>query len=295
MPQISIVMPVWNGEQFLAETIDSLRAQTFRDFELIVVDGGSTDRTGDILESYRDPRIRVFQQPLKIAAARNFGIAQSVSPWIAVHDADDISHPRRLDMQWQALNRIPNGVLSYTDVNLIGNLDAAAGRAHFPRTKALLAMRLCFQFPMVHTTVMFNRQSALAVGGYTLKWAEDYGLASRLVECGQTAAIPRKLVQFRLHPASESHKSLTETIVTARDIGVDNCLRFFRLSDADARRAHAALVSRGQPGQWREWSWFLRFCAPRLPWKSLELNAWLGLQTLKLLRPGKQAVSPAAA
>ena len=98
MPQISVIMPVRNGERFLRQTIDGLRAQTFADFELIVVDGGSTDRTLDILASYQDPRIRVFQQPLEITPARNFGIAQSKSPWIAVQDADDVSLPKRLEM-----------------------------------------------------------------------------------------------------------------------------------------------------------------------------------------------------
>ena len=226
--------------------------------------------------------------------ARNFCVARSQSPWIAVHDSDDISLPRRLEKQWAALNRIPNAVLSYTGITAIGNLRAAGGRTRFPRTKAFLAMRLCYQFPMVHSTVMFNREAALSAGGYTLRWAEDYALVSRLVERGQTVGLPEKLVNFRLHPTSESHKSLSQTVVTALDIAVDNCRRLMRLSDSDARRAHAALVNRGQPGQWCEWSWFLRFCVPRFPWKSPELFAWLGLQTIKLLRPGKMAASSAA-
>src|SRR5580700_1146099 len=105
MPQISIVMPVRNSDRFLVQTIDGILAQTFRDFELIVVDGGSTDRTLDILSGYNDPRIRIFEKPLEITPARNFGIAQSASPWIAVHDSDDISLPRRLEAQWNALSR----------------------------------------------------------------------------------------------------------------------------------------------------------------------------------------------
>jgi glycosyltransferase involved in cell wall biosynthesis len=295
MPQISVIMPVRNGERFLRQTIDGLRAQTFADFELIVVDGGSTDRTLDILASYQDPRIRVFQQPLEITPARNFGIAQSKSPWIAVQDADDVSLPKRLEMQYCALNRTPKAVLSYTDVNLIGNFDAATGRARFPRTQAFLALRLCYQFPMVHSTVMFNREAALAVGGYTWRWAEDYGLVVRLVEQGPAVAIPRKLLHFRLHPTSNTHKLMSEMNAMAVDISVDACRRLLRLSEDDARRAYRALINRGQPGQWREWSWFRRDCVPRLPWRSLEMSAWLGLQTLKLLRPGKTAAAPAIA
>jgi glycosyltransferase involved in cell wall biosynthesis len=287
MPQISIVMPVRNSDRFLVQTIDGILAQTFRDFELIVVDGGSTDRTLDILSGYNDPRIRIFEKPLEITPARNFGIAQSASPWIAVHDSDDISLPRRLEAQWNALSRTPDAILSYTDVNCIGDASAIGGRARFPRTQAFLAMRLCYQFPMVHTAVMFNRQAALAVGGYTWRWAEDYGLVGRLVEQGRTVGIPQKLVNFRLHPTSNTHKLILEMNAMAADIAVDNCRRLLRLSEADARRAHAALINRGRSGQWREWSWFLRFCVPRLRWQGPELHAWLGWQTLKLLRPGK--------
>lgn len=295
MPRISIVMPVYNSDRFLARTVDSLLAQTFRDFELIVVDGGSTDRTLDILSGYKNPRIRIFEEPLEITPARNFGLAQSESPWIAAHDSDDISLPRRLELQWNALNRTPNAVLSYTDVNFIGNVSAAGGKARFPKTQAFLAMRLCYQFPMVHSTVLFNKEAALAVGGYTWRWAEDYGLVGRLIERGRTVAIPQKLVNFCLHPTSNTHKLMLEMKAMAVDIAVDNCHRLMRLSDADARRAYAALINRGQPGQWREWSWFLRFCVPRLQRKSPELYAWLGLQTMKLFRPGKVAASPATA
>lgn len=295
MPLISVIMPVRNGERFLRQTIDGLRAQTLADFELIVVDGGSTDRTLDLLASYQDPRIRIFQQPLEITPARNFGIARSKSPWIAVHDADDVSLPKRLEMQYRALQRSPGAVLSFTDVHLIGNLDAAGGRARFPRTQAFLALRLCYQFPMVHSTLMFNREAALAVGGYTWRWAEDYGLVVRLVEQGRAVAVPRKLVQFRLHPTSNTHKLMSEMNAMAVEISVDACRRLMRLSEDDARRAYRALINRGQRGQWREWSWFLRDCVPRLPWSSLELSAWLGLQTLKLFRPGKSDPAPATA
>jgi hypothetical protein len=87
---------------------------------------------------------------------------------------------------------------------------------------------------------------------------------------------------------------MSEMNAMAVDIAVDNCRRLLRLSGADARRAHAALINRGQLGQWREWAWFLRFCVPRMSWKSPELYAWLGWQTLKMLRPGIVA-SPSTA
>lgn len=294
-PQISIVMPVWNSERFLAETVESILAQTFEDFELIVVDGGSTDRTLKILSDFGDSRIRIFQKPLEITPARNFGIAQAKAPWIAVHDSDDISQPRRLELQWNGLNQTPGAVLAYTDVHYIGNLGAAPGKARFPKTQAFLALRLCYQFPVVHSTMMFNKEAALSVGGYTWRWAEDYGLVGKLIERGRTVAIAHKLVDFRFHPTSNTHRLMSEMNAMAADIAKDNGRRLMRLSDADARRAYSALMSRDHPGQWHEWTWFLRFCVPRLKWKSSELYAWLGWQTLKKCRFGKMAAPPAAA
>lgn len=287
-------MPTRNSERFLASTVEGLLSQTLKDFELIVVDADSTDKTLEILSHYKDPRIRIFHRPLEIAPARNFGISQSQSPWIAAHDSDDVSHPRRLEMQLAALERTPDAIFSYTSINHIGNLEVAGGKSRFPTTQAFFAMRLCYQFPMVHSTLMFSRQAALSVGGYTWRLAEDYGLVSRLIELGRSVAVRERLVDFRLHSTSNTHGWMPEMKTMAVDIALDNCRRLLRLWDADARRAHAALVNRGKPGQWNEWSWFLRFCAPRLPWKSAELYAWLTLQTVKSLRPGKIAASQTA-
>src|SRR5580698_3447780 len=105
-PRISIVMPVWNGETYLAATLESVLTQTFTDFELIVVDDGSTDATLGILKSCPDPRLRVFQlEHGGIVKALNHGLAQARSEWIARQDADDISLPRRLERQWNAVCR----------------------------------------------------------------------------------------------------------------------------------------------------------------------------------------------
>ena len=101
-PRISIIMPVWNGEKFIAAAVDSLLAQTFTDFELLVIDDGSTDHTPEILRGYTDPRVRIFRlDHAGIVVALNHGLAQARADWIARLDADDLSLPRRLELQWQ--------------------------------------------------------------------------------------------------------------------------------------------------------------------------------------------------
>jgi glycosyltransferase involved in cell wall biosynthesis len=281
-PQISVLMPVWNGERFLAESVESLLTQTFTDFEVVVVDGGSTDRTLEILAGHNDPRIKIFQAPPGIVPALNFGIEQARGKWIARHDADDISLPQRLALQWAAVNREPTAVFCHTDVELIGEDVETIGRARFPRSQAFLTLKLCYQCPVVHGSVLFKKETVLAVGGYQGQQAEDYGLWGRLIENGRVIGIPKKLLKFRIHEVSASKRHREAMTAAAEKIAIEHCRRFMRLSDEDARRAHGVLVAHGQC-RWLEWSWFLRYCVPRLRWKSAETYAWLGWQTFKTL------------
>lgn len=284
-PRISVIMPVWNGDRFVAEAVDSILAQSFTDWELIVVDGGSTDRTMEILARYKDPRVRIFQTPNAgtgsgLVAGRNLAIAESRASWIACQDADDISLPRRLEIQWHALNRTPDAVLSYTDVEFIGDQTGNPGHAWMPRTRALLALKLCCQFPVVHSTTMFKKDSVLAAGGYEGLYAEDYRLLGKLVELGRPVAVPQKLLKFRLHAVSASKRFKQGMIDTAQQLRLDHCQRFMQLPDEKARRARAILNQ--EPGIRRaDWWWFVRHCVPRLRWQSAEMLAWVAWQSLK--------------
>jgi len=101
-PAISVIMPVYNGDNYLREALDSILGQTFENFELIIVDDGSNDGSSEIITSYRDPRIKVIRNPLNLGLveALNVAIQSSVGRYIARHDCDDISHPDRLSMQY---------------------------------------------------------------------------------------------------------------------------------------------------------------------------------------------------
>ena len=282
-PRISVLLPVWNGERFLPAAVASILAQSFTDFELLAVDGGSTDRTLEILAGFRDPRIRILPAPPGIVAALNLGLASARGEWIARQDADDLSRPERLAVQWAAVQRNPAAVLCHTDAELIGEGVAAIGRARFPRSQAFFALKLCYECPVVHSSVLFKTAAARAVGGYQGQQAEDFGLWGRLIETGRVLGLPRKLLQFRIHDVSASRRHREVMTAAAEQIAVEHCRRFMRLPAAEARRAHALLAAHGRCG-WPEWLWFLRHCAPRLRWRSAELAAWLGLQTVKLLR-----------
>jgi glycosyltransferase involved in cell wall biosynthesis len=283
-PRISVVMPVWNGEKYLAAAVDGILNQTFRDFEFIIVDDGSTDGTAKILASYHDARLRIFRlDHAGIVVALNFGLAQARGAWIARQDADDISLPHRLEAQWKILELNPHAVLAYTDVEFTGEMSQSAGHARFPKTRAFMALRLCYLCPIVHSSVLFKKETALAVGGYLPeeRHAEDYSLWGRMLERGEFAGLPEKLLEFRIHPLSVSKQNLKTQMALTKKIATRHCKNFMRLSDEDARRAHAVLTTSPRERKWADWLWFLTCCAPRLRWKSAETRGWLLWQTIK--------------
>jgi glycosyltransferase involved in cell wall biosynthesis len=110
--QISVVMPTYNAMPFLKAAVESILTQSFKDFEFLIVNDGSTDESKDYLDSLSDPRIRVIHQTRGgLVAALNIGIQQAKHEWIARMDADDIALPRRLEKEVAFLNVNPNYVL----------------------------------------------------------------------------------------------------------------------------------------------------------------------------------------
>jgi glycosyltransferase involved in cell wall biosynthesis len=287
-PKISVVMPVWNGEMHLANALDSILAQTFSDFELIAVDDGSSDGTPDILRSYQDERLRIHRlNHGGIVTALNFGVAQSRAEWIARQDADDISQPERFAAQMKAVQARPDAILSYTDVALIGEDARGIKHARFPRTKAFLALRLCYQNPIVHSTVLFRKDAFLRAGGYVPeeRHAEDFALWGRMLELGDFVGLTNRLLHLRVHPQSVSKGNSGRQNALATEIAIEHCQRFLRLPADDARRACGILSQPPGERSGLDWRWFLQRCAPRLRWKSNEFRAWLIFQTLKQFRP----------
>jgi glycosyltransferase involved in cell wall biosynthesis len=107
-PEISVVIPVYNAEEFLSDTIDSVLVQTFSDFELLLMDDGSTDRTAEIIKSYQDKRIRYIPCPHDFIATTNHGFELAEGKYIALLDHDDLMVPRRLQMQYDYMEAHPN-------------------------------------------------------------------------------------------------------------------------------------------------------------------------------------------
>lgn len=212
-PEVSFVLCIYNGEKYLKQAIDSVLGQSFNNFELILVDDGSTDSTLEIIRNYekKDSRCRVFAGPNRgVIPARNFGINQANGDFIALMDADDICMPNRLTMQIQYLHDHPECVAVGSRVMLIdpdgNNLTTLQfAETHEEIDNANLARQGC---SIVNPSAVIRKASILEVGLYREEYnfAEDIDLFLRLAEVGKLANLAAPLVHYRQHLSSIGYK-----------------------------------------------------------------------------------------
>src|SRR5579872_3719033 len=168
-PVISVLMPTYNGERFLRPAIESILNQTFPNFELIIIDDGSTDNTPHILWEFKDTRLTVLtnQQNLGIAAATNRGLAAARGEYIALQDHDDISLPHRLQTQLDFLNTHPEIALVGSAAELIDENGIAYDHYREPEDDIELKWEALFRCPIRHTSVLVRRKVMCEIGGYS--------------------------------------------------------------------------------------------------------------------------------
>lgn len=202
MPRVTVLLPVYNGERHLGEAIESILGQTFTDFELLVVDDGSTDRSTEILATVGDARVRVVRNArnLGLTKSLNLGLALARGSLIARQDADDVSEPERLARQVDYLDAHPDVALVGSWYRKIGEDGAVLGDRSLPVEPAQLAWALLFYCPIVHSAAVFRREAIAAMGGYDERfaYAQDYDLWSRLARRHRLANQPELLVRYRV-------------------------------------------------------------------------------------------------
>lgn len=209
-PLISVCMPVYNAKRYVAEAIESIVSQTFRDFEFLIIDDGSTDGSLAILKRYaeQDSRIRLWSGPNAGYVPRlNEMLALSRGPLIARMDADDVSLPERFAQQVEFLR-------SHPEVDVVGGSQECIDSRGYPLAvwhppashDEIQECALTGSGTISHPTVMMRRKAVLAVGGYREEMmpAEDYDLWLRMGECGQLANLPDIVLRYRMHDASVS-------------------------------------------------------------------------------------------
>lgn len=201
-PTVSVVLPVYNCSCYVGQAIECILDQTFADFELIVIDDGSTDETPSIVKRYTEPRIRYISQTNRgLAGTLNRGIELSRGRYIARQDQDDVSRPARLARQVAFLDAHPQCALVGTWAE-IWRADERTSRAHaHPSDGARLKFELLLNNPFVHSSVMMRKSALDAVGVYSTdrnrQPPEDYELWSRIARSFDVANIPEILHAYR--------------------------------------------------------------------------------------------------
>jgi hypothetical protein len=203
-PVVSVVMIVCNAERFLAEAIESILGQTFREFEFLIVDFGSTDDSKSIVSGFaaKDKRIRPLEiRNCGLAEARNAGCLLAQGKYIAIIDADDISLPERL--RWQV-----DFMEKHSEVGLLGGAREvfdSKGRTLFtwgePTEDGAIRAALAVRCPFSQTTILMRSDAFAVVGGYRAVFvqAEDYDLFLRISEHFRCANLKAVVAKFRLH------------------------------------------------------------------------------------------------
>ncbi|MEX0774378.1 MAG: glycosyltransferase [Phycisphaeraceae bacterium] len=221
-PQVSVLMPVYNDRRYLPAAIESILRQTFKDFELIVIDDGSTDGSEEILRGYaeRDARVRLVRRPNKgYVYSLNEAIGMARAPLLARMDSDDISPPDRFAVEIAYLAAHPEVVC------VGGYYGLMDYRGRFLTTmtpptdhQAIDQELLAGHTPLCHTSVMMRRDAVEKVGRYdlTMALADDLDLWLRLAEVGQLAIVPQPMVCVRMRRDSLSGQQPDRQLEVAR-------------------------------------------------------------------------------
>lgn len=209
-PQVSVLVPVYNGSATLARAVRAVMEQTLTDFELIVIDDGSSDGSLDRLKPWEhDERLRVFTnaQNLGLVATLNRGIGLSRAPLIARLDQDDWSAPTRLERQAEAFDdeRVVLCASAYRRMSPDGTVVRVAQP---PKNHAELAASMLLGNRVQHSSVMFRREAAIAAGLYDFSWdlAEDYDLWLKLLELGEYRCLSSVESTYVISPDGISSK-----------------------------------------------------------------------------------------
>lgn len=224
-PKVSVLMAVHNGEKYLRQAVGSILSQTYSDFEFIILDDGSQDRTTQILAEFSDPRIVLIKNETGIGLTQslNLGLEKAKGEYIARMDADDISLPHRLATQVSFLDvRSEVGVVG-TAAYLVDSDNISRHLVQYPESHDLIHWIMCFfENPIIHPSVMFRAQLTKKMGGYNDAYvtSQDYNLWSRLLINTKLANIQDVCLHLRKHDENISKLRYQQQQQSSLEIGV---------------------------------------------------------------------------
>jgi GT2 family glycosyltransferase len=208
MPLISVIIPVFNGEKTLKRTVESILNQTFSDFELIVINDGSQDKTLEILATFQDPRLRVFSYPNGgLSMARNRGIAHASGAYLSFIDADDLWTPDKLEAQLAALQADPQAAVAYSWTDWIDEADQfLRPGVHVTANGDIYEQLLLRDFIGSGSNILVKTEALADVGGFdaSVSPVEDWDMWLRLAARYQYVAVSAPQILYRITQGSMS-------------------------------------------------------------------------------------------
>jgi glycosyltransferase involved in cell wall biosynthesis len=214
MATISVVIPVYNGERTIAESVNSVLEQTFQDFELIVIDDGSHDATTEILAAIDDPRLKVFSYPnAGVAVSRNRGVELASGEFVSFLDADDLWTRDKLEMQLNALRDHPEAAVSYSWTDFIDETGNRTDFGIYPTLNGYVFPDLLELFFLGNGSNALVRSSVFnQIEGFdqTVTPAEDWDLFLRLAANFDFVAVPKAHILYRVVSSSLSSNVLLQ-------------------------------------------------------------------------------------
>jgi len=213
-PKVTVLMSVYNGEKYLREAIESILNQTFKDFEFLIINDGSTDRTAEILQSYDDPRIKIINNEKNIGLTKslNKGLKMARGEYIARMDADDISMPERLEKEVDFLETHRDYAVVGTFVKILNEHSGVIRLLDRPVEYAQIREFFRRDNCIAHGSAMIRKNCILDVGFYdeSMERSQDYDLWLRLSEKYRLANIPEYLYIWRNHNENIEAKYMDE-------------------------------------------------------------------------------------
>ncbi len=221
MPTTSVLMPVYNGEKYLREAVDSILNQTFTDFEFIIINDGSTDATESIVLSYKDNRIKYIKNSTNLGLIKtlNLGIELAKGNYIARMDADDISLPNRLKHQLEFMVINPEVGVCGCNYNQLSNSIKKYHTAFYKHDEILGYM--LFNSSIIHPSLIIKKsvlQHISPIFDSNYKHAEDFELWAKLIFTTKFSAIQTTEFEYRLHKAQVTAVHKTEQIISANKV-----------------------------------------------------------------------------
>ena len=204
MAKVSVIMSVFNSGTLLKEAVQSIQNQSFKDFEFLIVNDGSTDETRESLKCFSedDDRIQIFDNKKNkgLAASLNMAWKQASGDFIARMDADDISEPERLEKQYVFLKKKQDVCVLGTNASLINRKNETIGKSIRRESHESLVRHMPTENPFFHSSVMMRKEFLLATGGYDEKFrrSQDYDLWSRGTSIGKYHNLQDCLLRYRV-------------------------------------------------------------------------------------------------